>query len=58
MTQENETNVANLVQPEPVILACEDCDGVTFHVYHDGSMVCAKRKCGIKTRFELFEDEE
>ena len=51
-------NVANLVQPEPQILACEECDSVVYHVYSDGSMVCANTDCGIKTRFDLFGGDE
>ncbi len=53
-----ETNVVKVVQPEPEILACEACEGVSFHIYSDGVMVCINKKCGERARFDLFEVDE
>lgn len=55
---DDETNVVNIMQPEPQILFWAECDGVSFHVYDDKSMVCANKDCGVKTRFELSEGSE
>ena len=58
MTQGNDDVVVTLVRLEPEILGCSNCDGVRFHIYDDGSMVCAKKGCGMKTRIDLYKDDD
>ncbi len=58
MTQTKDDVVVTLVQLEPGIIACSECDGVRFHVYSDKSMVCANKNCGTKTLFGTFEGDD
>ena len=49
--------VVTLIPQEPETLVCGGCDGALWHVYDDGSMVCADKDCGAKTRLDLFKDD-
>ena len=58
MTQMKDNVVVTLVRLEPEILICNQCDGALFHIYDDGSMVCANKDCGMKTRIDLYKDDD
>ena len=56
-TKDDDNVVVTLVRLEPEILICNQCEGALFHIYDDGSMVCARKKCGMKTRIDLYKDD-
>ncbi len=58
MTQTKDNVVVTLVRLEPEILMCNQCEGAMFHIYDDGSMVCANGTCGMKTRLDLYQGDE
>ena len=55
---DDDSVVVTLVPLEPRILTCAECESARWHIYDDSSMVCANKNCGMKTRVELFGDDE
>ena len=55
---DDDSVVVTLFPLEPRILTCAECESARWHIYDDSSMVCANKKCGMRTRVELFGDDE